>query len=141
MEWFLQDNGQPIISEVGARPPGVNIMPMLEAAHEINIWEKWADLMVHSEWSIPERKYAVGCAFLRGQGQGKIITKIPTACTKVRREKFRIETKRNENGTNSKRKRNGTKLGRRVVAEIWGDVWVAVWWRKFCSRYGKWPML
>ena len=26
MEWFLQDNQQPIISEVGARPPGVNIM-------------------------------------------------------------------------------------------------------------------
>ena len=76
MEWFLQKNGSPVISEVGARPPGVNIMPMLEAAHEVNIWKKWAELMVHDQWNLPQRKYAVGCAFLRGQGRGNMITKI-----------------------------------------------------------------
>jgi biotin carboxylase len=76
MEWFLQESGKPIISEVGARPPGVNIMPMMEAAHEVNIWEMWAKLMVYSEWNMPKRKYAVGCAFLRGQGRGNMITKI-----------------------------------------------------------------
>ena len=76
MEWFLQDNQQPIISEVGARPPGVNIMNLMAAAHEVDIWEKWARLSVYDEWNMPERKYAVGCAFLRGQGRGNTIRAI-----------------------------------------------------------------
>ena len=46
-----------------------------------------------------------------------------------------FEPKRNE--TKSKRIRNGTKLGRRVVAEIRGDVWVAVWWPKFWPKSGS----
>ena len=83
-----------------------------------------------------KRSRVFGCVLMptRALWQRKIITKIPT---NVRREKFRIETKRNENGTNSKRKRNGTKLGRRVVAEIRGDVWVAVWWPKFWPKSGS----
>ena len=76
LEWFLQDSGRALISEVGARPPGVNIMTMLSIAHGINIWDKWAELVVHGQWNIPRRKYAVGCAFLRYQGSGKRITSI-----------------------------------------------------------------
>jgi biotin carboxylase len=76
MEWFLRQDGQPVISEVGARPPGVNIMPMLAAAHGVNIWEKWARLMVFDEWEMPKRKFAVGCAFLRGAGRGRMISRV-----------------------------------------------------------------
>ena len=76
MEWFLQSDKTPIISEVGARPPGVNIMPMLSYAHEVDMWAQWANLMVFEQWEMPQRKYAVGCAFLRAKGVGRTIQKI-----------------------------------------------------------------
>ena len=76
MEWFQQKNGRQLISEVGARPPGVNIMPMMGIAHGVNMWEKWAELMVFERWNIPERKYAVASVFLRAQGRGATINRI-----------------------------------------------------------------
>ena len=76
MEWFQQSNGRQVISEVGARPPGVNIMPMMSLAHDVNMWEKWAELMVFERWNMPERKYAVASVFLRAQGRGKVINRI-----------------------------------------------------------------
>jgi hypothetical protein len=42
MEWFLRADGSPIVSEVGARPPGVHLMPMMGMAHEVDMWAKWA---------------------------------------------------------------------------------------------------
>lgn len=76
MEWFQQSNSRQLISEVGARPPGVNIMPMMSIAHEINMWDKWAELMVHERWNMPTRKYAVASVFLRAQGRGATINRI-----------------------------------------------------------------
>lgn len=73
MEWFQRANGSPVISEVGARPPGVNIMQMNGIAHGVDFWALWARLMVHRTWEIPERKFAVGCAFLRAQGSGRVV--------------------------------------------------------------------
>lgn len=76
MEWFLQESGRSLVSEVGARPPGVNIMNMFSIAHGVNIWDKWAELMVHDRWELPRRKYAIGSAFLRHQGANKYIKSI-----------------------------------------------------------------
>jgi hypothetical protein len=69
MEWFDRPSG-PVVSEVGARPPGANIMLMNGAAHDVDMWEEWTRLQVFRTWRSPERKYAAGCAFLRGQGRG-----------------------------------------------------------------------
>lgn len=75
MEWFWRgDHG--VVSEVGARPPGANIMPLNSAAHDVDMWAKWARLEVFREWEMPERAYAVGCAFVRGQGRGDTIRAI-----------------------------------------------------------------
>lgn len=73
MEWFLRGNGRVYIGEVGARPPGANILLVNEAAYETDMWAKWARLMVHRTWDMPKRKYAAGCAFIRGQGRGNMI--------------------------------------------------------------------
>jgi hypothetical protein len=35
-------DGSAIVSEVGARPPGVHLMPMMGMAHEVDMWAKWA---------------------------------------------------------------------------------------------------
>lgn len=69
MEWFDRPAG-PVVSEVGARPPGANIMLMNGAAHDVDMWAEWTRLQVFRTWRSPERTHAAGCAFLRGQGRG-----------------------------------------------------------------------
>lgn len=73
MEWFLRGNGRVYIGEVGARPPGANILLVNGAAYEVDLWAKWARLMVHRTWEMPARRYAAGCAFIRGQGRGNTV--------------------------------------------------------------------
>lgn len=73
LEWFRRKNGSLVISEVGARPPGAQISTMIGLAHEVNLIERWSRLMVLDELApFPERKFAVGAAYLRGQGEGVV---------------------------------------------------------------------
>jgi biotin carboxylase len=76
MEWFLTKDGRAIVSEVGARPPGANIMGINAHAHDVDLWAKWARLQVYRQWDMPERKFATACAFLRAQGQGSSVSGI-----------------------------------------------------------------
>lgn len=73
MEWFLRPDGTPVISEVAARPPGVNLMPLMGMAHEVDMWRKWAELMVLERFEIGPRKWACGSVFFRGQGRGQVV--------------------------------------------------------------------
>ena len=71
MEWFERADGSFVIGEVGARPPGVNIMPLMSQAYGRDLIRAWCRLMVLGEWTVPaERKKAAGSAFFRGQGRG-----------------------------------------------------------------------
>jgi predicted ATP-grasp superfamily ATP-dependent carboligase len=72
MEWFKRKNGDVVISEVGARPPGAQFTTLISYAHDINFYNAWARLMVFDEFDPPGRPYAAGIAFLRGQGSGRI---------------------------------------------------------------------
>lgn len=73
MEWFRRADGRIAIGEVGARPPGAQITTMINRAHDMDIELDWAHLMVFGEFKPPkERKYAVGNAFLRGLGGGRV---------------------------------------------------------------------
>ncbi len=73
MEWFLREDGSAVVSEVGARPPGANIMPLLAAAHGADPWAAWARLMVHRIWSWPERRFGSGSVFLRAMGGADVV--------------------------------------------------------------------
>lgn len=80
MEWFQKDDGTFAIGEIAQRPPGANITRMVGLAHDIDAYRAWARAVVDGELDAPwERKYAVGCAYVRGMGQGRI-----TAVTGVR---------------------------------------------------------
>ncbi|HVS04456.1 MAG TPA: ATP-grasp domain-containing protein [Thermoanaerobaculia bacterium] len=72
LEWFRRRDGSIAISEVAARPPGAQITTLMALAHELDIYRAWARLMVHGELDLPQRRYAAGAAFLRGQGQGRV---------------------------------------------------------------------
>ncbi len=72
MEWFRKSDGGIIISEVGMRPPGAQITTLMSRAHEFDCMGAWARLMITGKFTAPERKYAAGCAYFRGQGSGII---------------------------------------------------------------------
>lgn len=72
MEWFRRADGTIAISEVAARPPGAQITTINSRAHDIDFVRAWAEVMVFGTFERPTRKYAVGAAFLRGQGSGRI---------------------------------------------------------------------
>jgi len=73
MEWFRRGNGSVAISEVGARPPGAQITTLVSRAHDIDFLHAWARVMIYGEFEPPERRYAAGAAFLRGQGSGRVV--------------------------------------------------------------------
>jgi biotin carboxylase len=72
MEWFRMASGNIAISEVGARPPGAQISSLLSYAHDVDFYKAWPRLMAFAEFDPPERRYAAGAAYIRGQGRGRI---------------------------------------------------------------------
>lgn len=75
MEWFEKADGKGLaIGEIAQRPPGANITRMTGLAHDIDAYRAWARSVVDGELDAPwHRKYAVGCAFVRGMGQGRVM--------------------------------------------------------------------
>ena len=73
MEWFRRGDGSVAISEVGARPPGAQITTLVSRAHDVDFLHAWARVMIYGEFEPPERRYAAGAAFLRGQGSGRVV--------------------------------------------------------------------
>ena len=45
---------------------------MMSRANDMDFVQAWMRLMIHGAFALPERKYAVGTAYLRGQGQGRV---------------------------------------------------------------------
>lgn len=73
MEWFRRPDGSIAISEVGARPPGAQFTSLLSYAHDHDFYRAWAEVVIFERFAAPERKYAAGAAYLRGQGHGQVI--------------------------------------------------------------------
>ncbi len=72
-EWFRRPDGTVAISEIGARPPGANMTTMMSRANDVDFVQLWMRLMIHGTFTAPERRYAVGTAYLRGQGRGRVM--------------------------------------------------------------------
>jgi biotin carboxylase len=74
MEWFRRDDGSLAIGEIAARPPGAHIVLANTYAHDADMYRAWARAVVDDAFDGPyERKYAVGVAFLRGVGRGRVV--------------------------------------------------------------------
>ncbi len=76
MEWFLRDDGTSLVNEVGVRPPGVGIMPLMSIAHESDFWADWAELVSFDRFTPKARKWSAGAAFFRGHGGGDRIVAV-----------------------------------------------------------------
>lgn len=72
LEWFRRPDGSVAVSEVGARPPGAQITSMLCYAHDFDLYSAWCRLMTDGTFDPPERTWAAGTVYLRGQGAGQV---------------------------------------------------------------------
>ncbi len=74
MEWFRRDDGSLAIGEIAARPPGAHIVRLNSYAYDTDMYRAWARAVVDDAFDGPfERRYAVGCAYLRGVGRGQVL--------------------------------------------------------------------
>lgn len=74
MEWFKRKDGSPVISEIGARPPGAQFVSVMSWAYDRSLYHAWAEAVIAGKVSGKfTRSHAAGIAFLRGPGQGRIV--------------------------------------------------------------------
>jgi biotin carboxylase len=74
MEWFRRDDGSLAIGEIAARPPGAHIVMANGFAHDADMYRAWARAVIDDAFDGPyDRKYAVGVAYLRGVGHGRVV--------------------------------------------------------------------
>lgn len=70
LEWFRRSDGSILIGEVAARPPGAQFMSLMSWVTDTDMYRAFAQLMVFETFAAPQRHYAAGAAYLRGQGGG-----------------------------------------------------------------------
>lgn len=74
MEWFQRPDGSLAIGEIAMRPPGANISIMTGYAYDQDLYRAWVRAVIDGKFDGTwERKYAVGTAFLRGMGRGRVL--------------------------------------------------------------------
>jgi len=74
MEWFRRDDGSLAIGEIAARTAACNHMDITGLAYDIDMDRAWARAVVDDAFDGPfTRRYAVGCAYLRGVGSGRVL--------------------------------------------------------------------
>lgn len=72
MEWFFGPKGLKF-SEIGCRPPGVQVWDIYGAANDIDVYTEWAKLIVRGKTEARcSRAYAAGMIALRPDGDGRI---------------------------------------------------------------------
>ncbi len=76
MEWFLREDETALVNEVGVRPPGVQIMPLMGIAHGTDLVSDWARLIALDTFDPKPRIGAAGSAFFRGHGRGTHIVSV-----------------------------------------------------------------
>ncbi len=73
LEWFRRADGSLAVGEVAARPPGAQLMTLMNRANDIDLFDIWSRMMVYDQPPPPiERRYAAGVAFLRGLGGQRV---------------------------------------------------------------------
>jgi biotin carboxylase len=72
LEWFRRPDGSVAVSEVAARPPGAQFTSLLSYAHDADFYEAWPRIVVENRFEPPARHWAVGAAYVRGQGAGRV---------------------------------------------------------------------
>ena len=88
------------IGEIAARPPGAHIVLANGYAHDADLYRAWARAVIDDAYDGPwQRKYAVGVAFLRGVGRGRVLRVLGVDEAQAKVGKVVVEAKLPGRGT------------------------------------------
>jgi biotin carboxylase len=73
MEWYRKADGEVVFGEIGARPPGANLVSAMNHAAEVDLFLGWAEAVCHGRFTQrTERRFNAAVVCKRAQGQGRI---------------------------------------------------------------------
>jgi hypothetical protein len=73
MEWYRRGDGEVVFGEIGARPPGANLVSAMNYASDVDLFAGWAEAVCRGAFSQPvERRYNAAIVCKRAQGSGHI---------------------------------------------------------------------
>lgn len=73
MEWYRRPNGSVVFGEVACRPPGANMVDLMNYANDIDLFAAWGEAVVHGRVSLPnDRPWNAAIVFKRARGDGRI---------------------------------------------------------------------
>ncbi len=72
MEWYLKPDGEVVFGEIGARPPGVRVVDLMNFNTDGDVYVGWAEAVVHGGMRRLENHYNVGSICKRARGVGRI---------------------------------------------------------------------
>lgn len=74
MEWFLRPDGSAVFGEVACRPPGANMVDLMNYTEDYDLFSAWARLAVGQPLGPPPRRpWSAAIIFKRAIGQGRIL--------------------------------------------------------------------
>jgi biotin carboxylase len=73
MEWYRRADGEVVFGEIGARPPGANMVSAMNCASDIDLFSGWAEAVCHGRFTQPiQRLYNSAVVCKRALGDGRI---------------------------------------------------------------------
>lgn len=73
MEWFRQADGSAVFGEMACRPPGANMMDLMNYARDVDLYRAWGRAVLGLDPELPvERRYNAAIVFKRAVGEGRI---------------------------------------------------------------------
>jgi biotin carboxylase len=77
MEWYRKPSGEAVFGEIACRPPGANMVDLMNYASDIDLFLAWARAVARREFTTPvERRYNAAIIFKRAIGQGRIARQV-----------------------------------------------------------------
>ena len=72
MEWYRKPDGEVVFGEIGARPPGVRVVDLMNFNTDGDVYAGWAEAVVHGQMRQLEHRHNVGSICKRAHGSGRI---------------------------------------------------------------------
>lgn len=73
MEWFRLPTGEAVFGEVACRPPGANMVDLMNYSDDGDLFREWARAVCYGRFEgVRQRPWSAAIVFKRARGQGRI---------------------------------------------------------------------
>lgn len=73
MEWFRKPDGEAVFGEIACRPPGANMVDLMNYTEDVDLYREWARAVCWKRFEAPiTRPWSAAIVFKRAIGQGRI---------------------------------------------------------------------